>query len=124
MKNLRVLIWVLPLALVVYHWSFSSVTAQPARPAQGQPSSATDINLIRAELLLQQLLAQYPTSNKCSDAAYQLGDVYENRRPPQYRRAAVYFERCVQWNPSTQYDARLRAAKVYDRQLRERAKAA
>src|SRR5439155_1338777 len=76
-----------------------------------------------AELLLQQLLAQYPTSNKCSDAAYQLGDTYETRRPPQYRRAAVYFERCVQWNPSTQYDARLRAAKVYDRQLRERAKA-
>ena len=30
-------------------------------------------NLIRTELLLQQLLAQYPTSNKCSDAAYQLG---------------------------------------------------
>ena len=80
-------------------------------------------NLIRAELLLQQLLSQYPTSNKCSDAAYQLGDIYESRRPAQYRRAAVYFERCVQWNPSTQYDARVRAAKLYDRQLRDRGKA-
>ena len=89
---------------------------------KGFGSDYTD-NLIRAELLLQQLLGQYPTSNKCSDAAYQLADIYENRRPAQYRRAAVYYERCVQWNPTTQYDARLRAAKLYDRQLRERAKA-
>jgi hypothetical protein len=80
-------------------------------------------NLIRCELLMQQLLAQYPTSNKCSDAAYQLGDIYEGRKPPQYRRAATYFERCVQWNSSTSLDARLRAARLYDRQLSERSKA-
>jgi tetratricopeptide (TPR) repeat protein len=80
-------------------------------------------NLIRSELLFQQLLSQYPTSNKCSDAAYQLADIYEIRKPPQYRRAAAYFERCVQWNPSTQYDARSRAARLYDRQLNERGKA-
>ncbi|HEY1381310.1 MAG TPA: hypothetical protein VGF55_31205 [Gemmataceae bacterium] len=80
-------------------------------------------NLIRSELVLQQMLAQYPTSNKCSDAAYQLGDIYENRKPPQYRRAATYFERCVQWNPNTQHDARLRAARLYDRQLSERGRA-
>ena len=80
-------------------------------------------NLIRSELLLQQLLAQYPTSNKCSDAAYQLGDIYENRKPSQYRRAAIYFERCVEWNSNTQFDARMRAARIYDRHLSERSKA-
>lgn len=80
-------------------------------------------NQIRCELLLQQLLAQYPTSNKCSDAAYYLGDIYESRKPSQYRRAATYFERCVQWNPSTTQDARLRAARIYDRQLSDKAKA-
>ena len=81
-------------------------------------------NLIRAELLLQQLLNQYPASNKCSDAAYQLGDIYENRKPPQYSAGrGTYFERCVQWNPNTQFDARVRAARLYDRQLSERAKA-
>ncbi len=80
-------------------------------------------NSIRCELLLQQLLAQYPASNKCSDAAYQLADIYENRKPPHYRRAATYFERCVQWNPTTQYDARLRAARLYDRQLNDRSHA-
>src|SRR5205085_11133826 len=79
-------------------------------------------NQIRAELLLQQLLSQYPTSNKCSDAAFYLGDIYKNRKPPQYRRAAVYYERCFQWNPTTPHDARLEAARIYDRHLNERAK--
>lgn len=81
-------------------------------------------NQIRAELKLEQLLNQYPTCNKISDAAYQLGDLYEGKVfNYQYRRAAVCFERCVQWNPTTQYDARLRAARLYDRYLSERSRA-
>ena len=37
-----------------------------------------------------------------------------------YRRAALYFERCFQWHPNTHFDARLRAAHLYDRQIKER----
>jgi len=77
-------------------------------------------NQRRAELLLQQILTQYPESNKISDVAYQLGDIYESKAYRQYRRAAMYFERCVQWNPTTQLDGRLRAARIYDRNLQER----
>jgi TolA-binding protein len=80
-------------------------------------------NQKRAEILFQQLLTNYPQSDKISDTAYQLGDIYEGKPYHQYRRAAVYFERSFQWNPSTQFDARLRAARLYDRQLMERAKA-
>src|SRR5260221_5733938 len=36
-------------------------------------------NQRRAELLLQQLLSNYPQSDKISDAAYQLSDSYESR---------------------------------------------
>ena len=89
---------------------------------KGLGSEYTD-NQIRAELLLQQLLQQYPTSNRCSEAAYHLADIYESRRPPQYRRAAVYFERSVQWNPATTLDGRLRAARLYDRELHDQSKA-
>lgn len=89
---------------------------------KGFGSEFTD-NQIRAELLLQQVLQQYPTSNKCSDAAYHLAQIYESRRPAQYRRAAVYYERCAQWNPATTLDARLKAAQLYDRQLNDRNKA-
>jgi TolA-binding protein len=80
-------------------------------------------NQRRAELLLQQLLSNYPQSDKIDDAAYQLGDLYESKAYKQYRRAAQYYERCVQWNPNTQFDARLRAARIYEKYLQERTRA-
>ncbi len=72
---------------------------------------------------LQELLTKYPQSTKISDAAYSLGEVYESRTFRQFERAAAYYERCFQWDPKTSYDARLRAARVYDRDLKDRAKA-
>ncbi len=80
-------------------------------------------NQRRAEILFQQLLTQYPQSNRISDTAYQLGDIYENYPYKHYKRSALYFERCFQWNPTTQFDARLRAAHIYDRNLLNRDKA-
>lgn len=80
-------------------------------------------NQRRAELLLQQILSSYPQSDKIDEAAYQLGDLYEGKAYKQYRRAAQYFERCFQWNPNTQFDARLRAARLYDKNLQERGRA-
>jgi tetratricopeptide (TPR) repeat protein len=80
-------------------------------------------NQRRAELLFQQLLTNYPQSDKIGDAAYQLGDIYESKAFRHYDRAAAYFERCYEWNPKTQLDARLRAAHLYDRNLNERNKA-
>src|SRR5207253_6865449 len=80
-------------------------------------------NQRRAELLFQQVLTSFPQSDKIDDAAYQLGNIYESKAYKQYRRAAAYYERCVQWNPNTQFDAWMRAARLYDRQLNERSKA-
>lgn len=80
-------------------------------------------NQRRAELLLQKMLSDHPQSDKISDAAYQLGDIYESKAYKQYDRAAHYFERSFQWNPKTQYDARLRAARLYERSSGERSHA-
>jgi hypothetical protein len=80
-------------------------------------------NQRRTELLLQQLLTHYPQSDKIGEAAYMLGDLYEGKAYLQYRRSALYFERCFQWNPTTTRDARLRAARIYDKHLPERGKA-
>jgi TolA-binding protein len=77
-------------------------------------------NQLRAELLFQQLLTNYPKSDLMSNAAYQLGDIYEGKPFHQYDRAAAYFERCFQWNPQTHWDARLRAARLYERYQSER----
>jgi TolA-binding protein len=80
-------------------------------------------NQRRSEILFQDLLTRYPQSDKISDTAFMLGDIYESKAYKQYRRSAAYFERCFQWNAKTHFDARLRAARIYDRQLNERQKA-
>src|SRR5262249_11676574 len=89
---------------------------------RGLDSEYTD-NQKRAELLLQELLTRYPQSNRISDAAYMLGDIYESRAFRQLERAAAYYERCFQWNPNTHFEARLRAAKLYDHELKDRPRA-
>jgi hypothetical protein len=80
-------------------------------------------NQIRAELLLQEILTHHPESDRRSDAAYQLGDLYEGKVFKQPQRAVLYFERCFEWNPTTQLDARLRAARLYEKTLMERTRA-
>jgi hypothetical protein len=81
------------------------------------------LNQRRAEILFQELIAKYQTSDKLADAAYELGDLYEGRAYKQYARAALYFERSSQWRKGGRTDARLRAAKLYDKQLNDRNKA-
>ena len=80
-------------------------------------------NQRRSELLLRRLLAYYPESDKIADAAYQLGDIYEDKPYRQYRRSAVYFERAFQWDTNTHLDARLRAARLYDAKLNQQDRA-
>ena len=76
-------------------------------------------NQRRSEILLQGLLDKHPESDKIADTAYALAEIYEDYRPrPQFLRAAAYYERCVQWNKAGTSDARMRAARLYDRQLK------
>jgi tetratricopeptide (TPR) repeat protein len=81
------------------------------------------LNQKRAEIVLQEILQKYPNCDKIADVAYMLGELYEGRAFKQYDRAAAYFERSFQWRKGSITDARIRAARLYDRQLSERSKA-
>ncbi|HXD89028.1 MAG TPA: hypothetical protein VN641_21230 [Urbifossiella sp.] len=81
------------------------------------------LNMRRSELLLREILDKYPSSDKISDVAYQLGEIYESRAYKQHDRAARFFERSFQWKKGSSTDARFRAAVIYDKQLNERGKA-
>jgi tetratricopeptide (TPR) repeat protein len=81
------------------------------------------LNQRRAEIILQEILAKHPTSDKIADVAYELGTLYEGKAFRQYDRAAAYFERSSQWRKGSSNDARLRAARIYDARLSERTKA-
>lgn len=80
-------------------------------------------NQRRAELLFQEILSKFPQSDKISDVAFMLGDIYESKAYRMYYRAVEYYHRCYQWNPKTSYEARIRAARLYDKQLHNRNKA-
>jgi hypothetical protein len=80
------------------------------------------LNQKRCEIVLQEILQKYPNCDKIADVAYTLGDLYEGRAFREYDRAAAYFERSYQWRKGSITDARLRAARLYDRQ-NERSKA-
>jgi tetratricopeptide (TPR) repeat protein len=92
------------------------------KSARGWGNDYVD-NQHRAEIVLQELLRKHPQSDKIADTAYALGEIYEGNVFKQPHRAVVYYERVFQWQPGTQTDARLRAAKLYDHTLGERTKA-
>lgn len=92
---------------------------------KSKPATGNDyiLNQRRAEILFQEILQKHPDSDKIADVAYNLGDLYEGRTNKQYDRAAAYYERAYQWRKGSSTDARLRAARLYDKMLNERSKA-
>ena len=80
-------------------------------------------NQRRAELVFQEILSKYTNSDKISEVAFMLGDIYESKPYRMYYRAVEYYHRCYQWNKQTSHDARLRAARIYDKHLNNRTKA-
>jgi len=67
------------------------------------------------------LISNYPTSDKIDDAAYRAGRIYDHFRD--YQIAAVYYQRAFQWDDSTPYPARFKAAYVLDKHLHMRKEA-
>lgn len=82
---------------------------------------ANEAILRQALQLFNQLITEYPTSDKIDDAAYRAARIYDYLK--NYELAAVLYQRTFQWNPDTRYPARFRAAYVLDRRLRMRADA-
>ncbi len=68
-----------------------------------------------------QVIRQYPTSDKIDDAAFRAGKIYEEFKD--YSIALIYYQRTYQWDPETVYPARYKAARVLDDKLHRRAEA-
>jgi tetratricopeptide (TPR) repeat protein len=68
-----------------------------------------------------QLIKQYPTSDKIGMAAYKAGRIYEDLGD--YAIGAIYLERAAQWDKNVPFPARFRAAYVNDKYLNNKAKA-
>jgi tetratricopeptide (TPR) repeat protein len=68
-----------------------------------------------------QIIRQYPTSDKIDDAAFMAGRIYEEFKD--YTIAVLYYQRTYQWAPDTVYPARYKAARVLDDKLLRRGEA-
>jgi TolA-binding protein len=65
-----------------------------------------------------ELIRDYPASDKIDDAAYMAGEIHEFFGD--YSIAVLYYKRAFQWDADTPYPARYRAAKLLDYKLFER----
>ncbi|MCK4998269.1 MAG: hypothetical protein KAS23_02000, partial [Anaerohalosphaera sp.] len=77
--------------------------------------------LQRALKIYNELINDYPSSDKTDDAAYHAARIYEHFND--YQIASIYYQRTFQWNANTPYPARFRAAYVLDRKLHKRSEA-
>ncbi len=81
-----------------------------------------DENLLRVALdKYNQLIKQYPTSDKIDDAAYRAAGIFKYFKD--YTIALLYYQRTYQWDPATIYPARFKAAYILDEHLSRRAEA-
>ena len=71
--------------------------------------------------LFNKVISDYPSSDKIDYAAYRAGRIYEHFKD--YELAAVFYQRCFQWNEKTPFPARFRAAYIMDNRLKMRSEA-
>lgn len=68
-----------------------------------------------------QVIRNYPSSDKIDDAAFRAGGIYQYLKD--YTIALLYYQRTYQWDPETIHPAEFRAAFILDRYLHRRAEA-
>ncbi|MBN1342642.1 MAG: tetratricopeptide repeat protein [Phycisphaerae bacterium] len=71
----------------------------------------------------RRIIERYPTSDKIDEAAFYAGEIYASDPYKEYTLAINFYQRCLNWNPSTELPAKFRMAVVYDYHLRDREKA-
>jgi len=75
-----------------------------------------DENSLRLALSrYNQLIKNYPSSDKIDDAAYKAGVIYEYFKD--YSIALLYYQSAYEWDPEGVYPARFRAARILDKHL-------
>ena len=81
-----------------------------------------DENSLRLALAkYNQVIRNYPSSDKIDDAAFKAGGIYQYLKD--YTIALLYYQRACQWDPQTIHPAKFRAAFVMDQYLHRRAEA-
>jgi tetratricopeptide (TPR) repeat protein len=113
----------IPRADVLYQDAKESYKSTNVFPLPGSRILTQDLIISRRRMLktlnmCNDLIKEYPTSDKIDDAAYLAGEIHEFFKD--YSIAVLYYKRAFQWDPQTPYPARYKAANLLDHQLFER----
>lgn len=77
---------------------------------------------LKALSLYLELMTRYPESIRIADAAYYSAEIHETVLQD-HHTAVIYYERTFQWDPLTEHEARVKAARICYYKLHELAKA-
>lgn len=72
-----------------------------------------------AAVRFKKILNDYPESDKADDAAYELAGIYESHYFKDYESSVFYYVTCYNLNENTDKPARFKAARVYDKHLKD-----
>ncbi|MGA2914740.1 MAG: hypothetical protein ABSE89_01805 [Sedimentisphaerales bacterium] len=116
----------IPKADILYNEAKKIYGSANVFPLPGSRIITQDLIISRRRMLLalnkcNDLIKQYPTSDKIDDAAFMAGEIHEWFKD--YSIAVLYYKRAFQWDIETPYPARYRAALLLDKELYERDKA-
>ncbi len=79
--------------------------------------------LLSAIRRYKMIINNYAESDKADDAAYEIARIYNGFYFKDYEGAAYYYVTCYELNPDTDKPARYMAARVYDKHLKDYARA-
>lgn len=89
----------------------------------GIPIIYREQKMKQALQMFRELIDRFPSSDKVDDAAFYCGEIHKEYFNGDERLAVAWYERAVQWNPSTPHPVRFQAAVIYDYRLHDRDRA-
>jgi tetratricopeptide (TPR) repeat protein len=114
---------IIPKADSIYKKAVQRYETSCILPLPGTPilTGKTLISRTRMTIALNwfnEIIREYPTSDKIDDAAYYAGRIHEFFED--YSIAVLYYKRAFQWDSATPYPARYYAARLLDYKLAQR----
>jgi tetratricopeptide (TPR) repeat protein len=114
---------IIPKADAIYRNAVHRYETSCILPLPGTPilTGKTLISRTRMQIALNwfnQIIQDYPTSDKIDDCAFYAGQIHEFFED--YSIAVLYYKRAFQWDSATPYPARYYAARLLDYKLAER----
>jgi len=114
---------IIPKADALYKQALDRYNSQCIFPMPGAQLLTGKILVSRRRLItalnqFNELIRDYPTSDKIDDAAFYAGRIHEFFND--WSIASLYYKRAFQWDPATRHPARYYAARILDEKLAQR----